>query len=151
MVDLSRDVSDFSAIYNLLGFEAPSSVDNSADHFVDVDVPVPVDGPADLSTSALLFEDPMPLHCFGETIESPPAGDIDSDGGIIPEADISSTDDETSTNARVRRNSEKRRICRRVRVQRAVARIEESEQPRFAMQPKGSDADGCLSDDARRG
>ena len=39
MVDLSRDVSDLAAIYNLLGFEAPSFVDHSAFHYLDVDVP----------------------------------------------------------------------------------------------------------------
>ena len=63
----------------------------------------------DSSTSAQLSELPMPLRRCGETIES---SDIDSDGDVIPEADFSSTDDETSTNARIRRNSEKRRICR---------------------------------------
>ena len=39
MVDLSRDVSDLAAIYNLLGFEAPRFVDNSANNVIDVDVP----------------------------------------------------------------------------------------------------------------
>ena len=38
MVDISRDVSDLAAIYNLLGFEAPSFVDNSAENLIDVDV-----------------------------------------------------------------------------------------------------------------
>ena len=35
------------------------------------------------------------------------AGDIDSDGDIIHEADFSSTSNETSTNAWIRRNTEK--------------------------------------------
>ena len=38
------------------------------------------------------------------------ASDIDSDGDLMPGGEFSSTDDETSTNARVRRYSEKRRI-----------------------------------------
>ena len=80
----------------------------------------------------------------GNRIEFSPAGDIDSDGDIILEADFSSTD-ETSTNARVRRHSEKRRICRRVRVRRAIDRIEEIEQPRAVIHPFGSDADCCPS------
>ena len=45
MVDFSRDVSDFAAIYNLVGFEAPSFVDN----VVDVDVSAHVDGLVDSS------------------------------------------------------------------------------------------------------
>ena len=68
----------------------------------------------------------MPLRRCGETVE---ASDIDSDGDIIPAAEFSSTDDETSTNARVRRHDEKRRVCRRVRVGRAISRIEESDTP----------------------
>ena len=83
------------------------------------------DAHIDLSTSAQLSELPMPLRRCRETIET---SDIDSDGDVIPAAEFSSTDDETSTNARIRRHDEKRRVCRRVKVHRAVSRIEESEQ-----------------------
>jgi hypothetical protein len=84
------------------------------------------DGHTDLSTSAQLSELPMPLRRCREAIGT---SDIDSDGDVMPEAEFSSTDDETSTNARIRRHDEKRRVCRRVRVHRAVSRIEESDTP----------------------
>ena len=37
----------------------------------------------------------------------PHASEIDSDGDVVPDIDFSSTDDETSTNARIRRDIEK--------------------------------------------